>query len=759
MTTFMHLTLNNFLSYRKLELNLEDISYASVVGENGAGKSAIPQGIAWLIYGAARFGNSMDSIVNDSAKTASGILVLRDRNGQVWKIERSWTVGKGGGGGLELYQEDSSDPDGWVKFGDKLKDTAQKQINSIIGLTKDAFYSLVLMDQSKYPGGTAFTVTDSNKRREILMSLVPELAVYRDLEVAARARLRAATKEYESFQAKIDLNLDQIHRSIEREDALKFTLEEFNIKSIEKERADLEKKIQIVNQAIGAAGTGKSAAIQSKIDAATAQFELDINNLEREADKIDAALVQHEEKDKLLGREREKMKQLKSKLEDAIISRDELTVEVNEIKGEVSALVESVERVEPKVAAAKNTLAAKKSALAELEDRLDALSEQHGEGECWVCGSELSEEKHGEIVRSVVQQRDDAKDAVSELKEDLDTLLDRMDGYTEDLVAARKELEQKTRAVDAVERDIVTLKEQIEDSEDVISEMMQVSLSDAEVDELDQKLVAIEKDIKSKKREFESVTIKVLKDELAAAEEGSNVEALKEQLEILEQEMTDVVFRKEKFERSSSLLEEAERNTANLNKESKRLNRESQGARDKVARLTKLVHATSPKGIPSILLDSILAAIEDEQNRILASLSQGDQMTVEFSQERENKGEGSKEVLDIIVHTEDGTARLYESFSFGERVRLSISNLFAMIRVFNERSGGLVNTLFLDEPLGPLDKSKIPAFIEILRVAMNEGVVDSIFVITHDDRVIEALPQRITVSIDPETKVSEVSVL
>ena len=759
MTKFLNLTLTNFLSYKSLDINLEDIAYASVVGENGAGKSTIPQGIAWIIYGAARYGNSADSVVNDAAKSAAGTLTIRDRHNQVWKIVRSWTIGKGGGGTIELYSEDTSEPTGWKKFGDHLKDTTQKQINLIIGLTRDAFYSLVIMDQSKYPGGTAFTATDSNKRREILTGLVPELAIWRDLEAVTRTNRSAAIKEYEAFQSKIDQNINQVRQSQDREGSIKIILEELDEKELVREQKAAEKKVAELNRAIGAAGAGEAGAIQAKIDAAEAQHRLAIKELDTEFAQLDKRLADDEDLIKQIAAAKVKKTAAENKISEIEKGENDLNEHINETRSIITEDSEVVERVEPKIKNLERLITEAKSKKADLGERLDALGDAHGDGACWVCGSELSEEKHKKIVSSAVKERDEAIELISDLSEDLEELQRKLRSAQKSVSENTSLLNKLTNEVTQNNRTKDDAADDILDIDDDIDAINSKVMSESEGKALESRLDEIENEIKQQNKEFNNVTIKVLREQLDSIKNDNNTDELRQQLDDLDEALEEIKVRKNKLERNRASLEEAERNTAELNKANKRLNREALDKKNHIDRLTKLLHATSPKGIPAILLDSILASIEEEQNKILASLSGSNQMSVEFTQERENKGGGSQEVLDIIVHTSDGNSRLYESFSFGERVRISISNLFAMIKVFNERSGGVVNTLFLDEPLGPLDKSKIPAFIDILRVAMNEGLVDSIFVITHDDRVIEALPQQVSVSIDPDTKISKLEVL
>ena len=135
-----------------------------------------------------------------------------------------------------------------------------------------------------------------------------------------------------------------------------------------------------------------------------------------------------------------------------------------------------------------------------------------------------------------------------------------------------------------------------------------------------------------------------------------------------------------------------------------------------------------------MLIDGVLSEIEAEQNNILANLPGGENMVVEFRTEKALKNGSSRSSLDIVVHDGTGSERLFESFSSGERVRLTVSNMFAMAKVFGARHPGATGTIILDEPLGVLDIDVVPAFVDVLRSAINSGIADSVLVVTHDQQ-------------------------
>ncbi len=50
----VRMTLENFLSYGKAEVDLDGIQVAALIGDNGAGKSSLLDTLLWAIYGQGR---------------------------------------------------------------------------------------------------------------------------------------------------------------------------------------------------------------------------------------------------------------------------------------------------------------------------------------------------------------------------------------------------------------------------------------------------------------------------------------------------------------------------------------------------------------------------------------------------------------------------------------------------------------------------------------------------------------------------------
>src|SRR5699024_2979002 len=124
---------------------------------------------------------------------------------------------------------------------------------------------------------------------------------------------------------------------------------------------------------------------------------------------------------------------------------------------------------------------------------------------------------------------------------------------------------------------------------------------------------------------------------------------------------------------------------------------------------------------------------------------------VSYSQSRPTRdGKGSRDELDIMVSLSDGTQRRMESLSPGEQTRVSLSNLFAMIEVFNAIHPGLVTWIALDEHVVHLDDSAIPVAMNILHDAVERGVVDMVLITSHLKQVIDSAKQEVKVGVGVE---------
>jgi exonuclease SbcC len=187
-------------------------------------------------------------------------------------------------------------------------------------------------------------------------------------------------------------------------------------------------------------------------------------------------------------------------------------------------------------------------------------------------------------------------------------------------------------------------------------------------------------------------------------------------------------------ERLRSLGELAERSTEALAARA--------GFQGRLETLLALQKAYGRDGIPALILEATaIPQLEVEANRILAEL--GAPFRFELVTQRENKGGGLKDTLDVMVHGEKGTLR-YESYSGGEQTRLAFALRVSLARLIASRRAAQAGVLVLDE-LPFLDGSGIARVCEVLR-----GLAEfhSILLVSHDDRFVDAFDQTVVVTRD-----------
>lgn len=731
----LSLNVKNFLSYYDETIDFASLDYASISGPNGTGKSSIPDAIAWAFYGSLRVAGDADSVVNDNANEAIVTLVTGDADGAPkWQIVRRRNS-KSGAGKLTLHEF----KDGvWTGFGDQSSKTAQTQINEIVGLDKDAFYSLVVMESS---AGTRFTQAKGTERRDILLSLIPELNHWSSREKVIKDNLDAVIPELTKLESSIDRYDEMRESAVTRIDTMR---EELAALGEADDPSVLEAKIEKATAALAAASSGK-ASVLDEYEAAKITYKHELNQANAKADKIGDKVSEAKRHRLRYERLEEKLGERTGELDEKKADLSELTDDAEDYDALIPGYEADITRIEKKIAEQQSKLTLAKQLETESSERIDILGESDT-GQCYVCHTELSTEKVSELIEGAKSDSQRGKHEHKDAQEQINIWRDKVEAVESKLQRARRDAEQHRTKVARLESSIESAKDAVREvTEDLESEGAGLP-SESDVAKLQLELDRSEDAIEEMEEKWERKTEPAFEKRIAASE-SDEVDRLSEKLADLKEDRKDAQRKQAKINSIQGAITEVETNVADLDSKSKKTRTEMAEKAQKVEDMKFLLSAFAPRGIPSMLLDSILGEIEDKQNQILSTLPGMENTQVEFRQSRENKkGAGSRDTLDIIVTTGAGKERRFESFSAGEKVKLTISNLFAMIGVFNERHPGMIETIFLDEPLGVLDTQSVPAFVDVLRTIMGAGIVSSIFVIAHDDRVIESLPQRLVLS-------------
>jgi exonuclease SbcC len=181
----VRLQLRNFLSYGDnppQEIDLQGVHMAALVGNNGAGKSALLDAVTWALFGKARSGN--DQLLRQGANEMS-VTFEFEVEGQLYRVRRRFSR-KSRTHTVVLEQQ--LDGKRWRPIVTESKVRAvDEEIQRLLGMDYDTFVNTVFMPQGR---SGEFMNLDPSERRDLLAQLLG-LEDYEKL--AEKARERAKT--------------------------------------------------------------------------------------------------------------------------------------------------------------------------------------------------------------------------------------------------------------------------------------------------------------------------------------------------------------------------------------------------------------------------------------------------------------------------------------------------------------------------------------------------------------------------------------
>lgn len=160
----------------------------------------------------------------------------------------------------------------------------------------------------------------------------------------------------------------------------------------------------------------------------------------------------------------------------------------------------------------------------------------------------------------------------------------------------------------------------------------------------------------------------------------------------------------------------------------------------------ELQKAWSKNGIQALIIDNALPQIEDEINKYLSILSNGE-INIKFETQKVAKNGNISETLDIIVSDSNGS-RPYERYSGGQRTRIDFATHIGLSKFLTKQSGANIEFFVIDEGLGTLDSDGRDSVLETLQSLT--GIFKQIFIISHIDEVKEAFTTKILVTNNKE---------
>jgi exonuclease SbcD len=308
----LSLQVKNYRSYLEEEFDFTKVSFATVNGPNGIGKSSFfMDAIADCLYEEPREGE-LTGWISNSPEIKSGAITFEFLMGtDKWRVVR--TRVKSGKATLALQKWNK---DKWEDASGDKKDQTQEKILNLLGMDALTFKSCALIMQDNYG---VFLEADKTDRMQVLSNILG-LSIYDKLHDLAKDELRIQNRKVEALKAEIaeldnKLNDKNIH-----EEALSHALEEktlvmCSLKQHEEELKNIRKQIDQLKEI-----KSKITVLTEKVMAIT--DDIKTKNIEVEKLKTDKDRAQNivNQEDKILAKiaeyeqTKDKISVLKTKL-------------------------------------------------------------------------------------------------------------------------------------------------------------------------------------------------------------------------------------------------------------------------------------------------------------------------------------------------------------------------------------------------------------------------------------------------------------
>jgi len=393
--------IQNFLSYKQQELDIDEHNFCLIIGDNedsssadsnGAGKSAIFEAICWCLFGRTVRGAEYDDVINEKAgKNCKVVLDLTDGSTN-YKIVRGRKTKEGNT--LAVFQNGKDISKSSVAETEKL-------IEQIIGMNYQIFINSVVFPQ----GSIQFfaSLTDKEQKQIIEKALgFDQFPIYQNL---AKQKVNKLKNEIGEFSGKIAV--------------LEGIVKESEVR-IERLKADKG------------------------------------NWLNEQRRKIEDKKAKISEIDIVVESLKEKKLSIKKKahvIKNAIVKRETIEKSIKELESVIATNEEKRAKLE-----ATNGLL--KSDRRELGDRIQTVQDFKGGAECPFCGQSLTGDKLEDHIKRLKKDYDDINERIEKNRLMVGKIEKELREKYEELNSKKKDLKYCFELVDE-HRELMSMMDQV----------------------------------------------------------------------------------------------------------------------------------------------------------------------------------------------------------------------------------------------------------------------------------------------------------
>ncbi|MBI2600604.1 SMC family ATPase [Candidatus Daviesbacteria bacterium] len=737
----VNLKLSNFTSYGENppELDFTQFKLAAISGLNGAGKSSLLDSITWCLWGTSRAGDSSDDLVR-LGQSEMFTEFSFELDGHIYTVKRRRSKKGGGSTALEFWSNSHNLTEGTIK-------ATQEKITNTLHLNFETFSNSSYLRQGH---ADEFTTKGPTDRKRILADILG-LDHYDRLEVKAKEKSKEAQTKLQLMDYQILEIEAELSQKEDREKSL--TLAETEAREVEKQLKELELLIKVVDERYQKVNIQVKSLQEKKNQLLDTQAELADLKLQMELKQ-----KAKEEFQAILDK-KEAIEKGYQKLQDLISQKnvlDEKRSELIKIKDELVEIQKVIKDREEKRTAAINKVEIE---VKEFQTRNESLQKQidhlkNKKDLCPTCGQAIDEEKKNTILDENLKQ-------IAQNEIELKKLGIVIGKYQSIILPEYSQAAQKEEAIKRLEEETKSyfeISEQIQKLEKVTNFYTKLQQAEIGVKTHQEALLDLQKMYKSKAEQIsksEQELKNLEKAEQDLLEVKSQLEAKEQEKHELSQKALEIRGRIGEAKQLVSRTTQLEELFTKKREEKTKLQKEKDI-------FEELALAFGKKGIQAMIIEQAIPEIEDEANKLLASLTEG-RMQITLETQKETKAkikniDGTKtyatvETLDIVISDEMGE-RNYENFSGGEQFRVNFAIRLAISKLLTHRAGAKLQFLVIDEGFGTQDAPGRARLVEVLDAIKND--FEKIIVITHIEELKEEFPIRIEVSKNSQGSTFEV---
>lgn len=736
------LKMKNFLSYEDEEFDFRKITNATVVGNNGAGKSSFcTDAITWSLYGRGSRGdaNTNDNYVTTGADSCC-VEFTFESNDSLFKVVRSFNVRKAKSA-VNLFTINADGDEIPLSVG-KTRETQKYIEKNILHMTFETFVasSMVFQNQSdEFTNGMS-----DMERKEALISI---------LDVDGWSKIqKKATEDIAKLKGEIALeenNIAHFEQTIEQKSAQTAKKAE-----LEKELADLQNqkaeqtkvveenqekvfKLQEIDKQIEAYGE-QEASLNKSIVGSQERLSFQQNIINVNAKSIEDYRAKMTKEQKILDHKADiekafaeeatitaqieqqnnnKMLILQKENELVKIKQDGLAWQ-NNITNQISTLDITIANAEKQAEALKSVpcstnpqmvascpfLSMANQAAQQLQglyEQKQALKNQIMENpnlpKMQQVKAELESMSYDENVIKQLQERYNEIRPYSVLKPRLDVATDTINSYLE--------------IIGTLENNIAQSKSQIEN---------------------------IKGQIEKHNADLAEITAKC--NELVASR--TSLDATLKDYYLAKIDLENIETKEKDIHAAIASADTILKQIAEAEKQVKDTENAIQAKREELQTVQIMQDACSKKaGVPALIVENAVPELESIANKVLENMMDG-RLQIRLDTQVETKSNTVKEVLRITV-LDDGYERKYETYSGAEKFVVDLALRIAMSKFLSRRAGASVQLFVLDEGVSCADEDNRAEVLEAIRSISHEFA--KVLFVTHIEEMKDCLDGKISV--------------